>query len=101
MEWAPYLNGMGEAVGEARRHLLDRLRGGDIVACEDLLHAMDDIYGLLITLDFPDAMTGNLRRTPDFVRGILERTRGDLTMAARQYALTEAVKQLQERLPNV
>jgi translin len=81
---AAYLNGLGEAVGELRRHLLDSLRGGDVDRCEGLLTSMDDIYSVLVTFDYPDAMTGGLRRTTDAVRGILERTRGDLTLAVRQ-----------------
>jgi len=76
-----YLNGIAEAVGELRRHLLDRLRRGDFSGCEETLQAMDDIYSVLVTIDFPDAMTGGLRRTTDQTRGILETTRGDLTMA--------------------
>jgi translin len=79
-----YLNGLAEAVGELRRWLLDGLRQGRFDGSEDVLRAMDDIYTLLITVDFPDALTGNLRRTTDSVRGILERTRGDLTMALIQ-----------------
>ena len=74
-----YLNGMGEAVGELRRHLLDTLRGGDVEQCEAWLGDMDEMYSVLVTVDYPDAMTGGLRRTTDSVRGILEKTRGDLT----------------------
>ncbi len=81
VEDAAYLNGIGEAVGELRRVILDRLRAGSLAGCEELLRAMDDIYGVLVTIDYPDAMTGGLRRTTDQVRGILEKTRGDLTMA--------------------
>jgi translin len=84
VQHAAYLNGLGEAVGELRRHLLDSLRGGDVGHCEECLTAMDDIYSVLVTFDYPDAMTGGLRRTTDAVRGILERTRGDLTLAVRQ-----------------
>ena len=84
VERAAYLNGLGEAVGELRRHLLDSLRGGDVSHCEECLTAMDDVYSVLVTFDYPDAMTGGLRRTTDNVRGILERTRGDLTLAVRQ-----------------
>jgi len=84
VEPAAYVNGLGEAVGELRRHLLDSLRGGDVGHCEECLTAMDDIYSVLVTFDYPDAMTGGLRRTTDAVRGILERTRGDLTLAVRQ-----------------
>ena len=81
---AAYLNGLGEAVGELRRYLLDRMRRGDLSRGEELLSAMDDIYGILVTMDFPDAITGGLRRTTDVVRGVLERTRSDLTLAIRQ-----------------
>ncbi|WP_322795383.1 hypothetical protein [Tepidiforma sp.] len=81
VEDAAYLNGIGEAVGELRRIILDRLRAGSPDGCEELLAAMDDVYGVLVTIDYPDAMTGGLRRTTDQVRGILEKTRGDLTMA--------------------
>ncbi len=81
---AAYLNGMGEAVGEIRRYLLDSMRKGDLSRGEELLGAMDDIYNVLVTMDFPDAITGGLRRTTDMVRGVLERTRSDLTLAIRQ-----------------
>jgi translin len=87
----PFLNGMGEAVGELRRYVLDLLRRGEVNGCEPLLEAMDDIYALLVTLDYPDALTGGLRRTADNTRGILEKTRGDLTLALRQEALVEAL----------
>jgi translin len=84
VEYPAYLNGIAEAVGELRRAVLDRLRHGRYDECEVLLQAMDDIYAALVTVDFPDAMTGGLRRTTDQTRGILERTRGDLTMAIVQ-----------------
>ena len=81
---AAYLNGLGEAVGELRRYLLDSMRRGDLSRGEELLSAMDDIYGVLVTMDFPDAITGGLRRTTDVVRSILEKTRSDLTLVIRQ-----------------
>ena len=89
VEYSAYLNGLGEAVGELRRYLLDRLREGDVAASEACLEAMDEIFGLLVTFDYPDAMTGGLRRTTDAVRGILERTRGDLTVAVVQKRLED------------
>ena len=79
-----YLNGLGEAVGELRRYLLDSMRQGNLSRGEELLLAMDDIYSVLVTMDFPDAITGGLRRTTDMVRGVLERTRSDLTLIMRQ-----------------
>ena len=96
--YAAYLNGLGEAVGELRRHILDIIRKGEIARCEELLEAMDDIYGVLVTMDFPDAMTGGLRRTTDAVRGILERTRGDLTIAFRQRELEEKMAAFENKL---
>ncbi len=84
VEAPAYLNGIAEAVGELRRWILDRLRAGVFDGCEAALEAMDDIYSVLVTIDFPDAMTGGLRRTTDQTRGILEKTRGDLTMAIIQ-----------------
>lgn len=96
--YAAYLNGLGEAVGELRRHILDITRKGEIARCEELLEAMDDIYGALVTMDFPDAMTGGLRRTTDAVRGILEKTRGDLTIALRQRELEEKLVTFEKKL---
>jgi len=94
---AAYLNGMGEAVGELRRYLLDSMRKGDLSRGEELLSAMDDIYNVLITMDFPDAITGGLRRTTDMVRGVLERTRSDLTLAIRQKDLEDKLKKFDVR----
>jgi translin len=89
---APFLNGLAEAVGELRRYVLDKLRRGEVDGSESLLGAMDEIYGLLVTLDYPDALTGGLRRMTDNTRGILEKTRGDLTLALRQEALVKALR---------
>jgi len=86
---AAYLNGLGEAVGELRRYLLDSMRRGDLSRGEELLEAMDDIYSILVTMDFPDAITGGLRRTTDMVRGVLERTRSDLTLVISQENLKD------------
>jgi len=84
VDFTAYLNGLGEAVGELRRYLLDSMRKGDLSRGEELLSAMDDIYNILVTMDFPDAITGGLRRTTDVVRSILEKTRSDLTLVIRQ-----------------
>ncbi len=95
---APYLNGLGEAVGELRRYVLDQLRRGNISNCEVLLQHMDDIYALLTSIDFPDAITQGLRRTTDTTRSILEKTRGDLTTAVSQTQLQQAMLALQQEL---
>ncbi len=98
MDWAPYLNGLGEAVGELRRYVLDQLRRDHLEEGETYLEQMDEIYALLTTLDFPDAITGGLRRTTDAARGILEKTRGDLTVAVGQAQLQRSLLALQEEL---
>ena len=84
---AAYLGGLSDTVGELRRFILDRLRRDDFSRCEQTLELMDEIYTILVTMDFPDAVTRGLRRSTDMVRGILERTRGDLTVALRQQRL--------------
>ncbi len=98
--WAPYLNGLGEMVGELRRYILDQLRHGNVEQCEDFLRQMDDIYALLTTVDFPDAITLGLRRTTDTARSILEKTRGDLTVAVSQTQLQQRMLALQQELHN-
>jgi translin len=97
IEYPAYLNGLGEAVGELRRYVLDIIRHGQTERGEEMLAAMDDVYSVLVTMDFPDAITSRLRRTTDVVRGVLERTRGDLTMAMRQDKLREALRAFEER----
>lgn len=98
IDWAPYLNGLGEAVGELRRYVLDQLRSNNVENSEIYLRYMDDIYALLTTIDFPDAITGGLRRTTDAARGILEKTRGDLTVAVGQAQLQRSLLALQQEL---
>jgi translin len=89
-----YLHGLAEAVGEMRRYILDTIRKGDLSRCEEILYRMDDIYGILVTMDFPDALTFGLRRATDVVRGILEKTRGDLTLSIRQRDLEQKLNRL-------
>src|SRR5208283_2486984 len=88
---ASFLLGMAEAVGELRRYLLDKMRTGDLSRGEEFLSDMDDIYNELVTLDFPDAITHGLRRTTDAMRGVLEKTRSDLTLTIRQKALEDTL----------
>ena len=95
---APYLNGLAEVVGELRRLILDGLRRGDFTRCEELLGAMDDIYTVLVAVDYPDAVTRGLRRSTDAARSILERTRGDLTLALRQDRLEARLAQFEKRV---
>ena len=82
-----YLNGMAEVIGELRRYILDTLRQDSFERCEEYMEVMDEIYGLLVTIDFPEAVTGGLRRSTDAMRGVLERTRGDLTISLQQRRL--------------
>ena len=96
----PYLNGMAEVIGELRRYILDALRQDNpdtMNRCEELMEVMDEIYGVLVTIDFPEAVTGGLRHTTDAMRAVLERTRGDLTVALRQRALETRLAAWQEQ----
>jgi len=95
---AAYLNGLAEAMGEMRRYILDVIRHGEIGHCEQMLQTMEDVYTALVTVDYPSALTRGLRRTTDMVRGVLERTRGDLTVAARQEALQRALHDFEEKV---
>ncbi len=98
VDYAGYLNGLGDTVGELRRYLLDSMRRGDLSRCEELLSAMDDIYTILVTMDFPDAITNGLRRQTDVARGIIEKTRGDVTSSLRGDNLTQAIHKLSSQL---
>lgn len=95
---AAYLNGLAEAASELRRYILDGLRNGNVAEGERLLAQMDDIYSFLTTVDFPDAVTGGLRRTTDALRAVLERTRGDLTNAVRQDQLVAAMAHFERQM---
>ncbi len=95
IEPAPFLNGMAEAASEMRRYVLDIIRRGgeaEMQEAERVLKIMDDVYTNLITVDYPDAITGGLRRTTDSLRAVLERTRGDLTISIRQAELARALQ---------
>lgn len=91
VEDAPFLNGMAEAIGEARRHILDLLRHGEVDRGEAILSAMDEMYYVLVSMDYPDAITLNLRRSTDVARSLIERTRGDLSVAIVQRDLRDAL----------
>jgi translin len=98
VEPAAYLNGLAEAASELRRAILDGLRTNQVARAEALLETMDDIYSRLVTVDYPDAITGGLRRTTDALRAVLERTRGDVTAAIRQDRLAAALAAVEARL---
>jgi translin len=95
---APYLNGVSEAIGEGRRRVLDLLRGGDVETAERLLDALEEMYGMLVTMDYPDAITMNLRRSTDVARSLIEKTRGDLSIAVVQRGLRDALDRHAERM---
>lgn len=97
IEDAPWLNALAEAASELRRDTLDALRANNTDRAETLMTAMDAIYGALVTVDFPDAVTGGLRRTTDQLRAVLERTRGDVTVAVRQDRLERALRAVEPR----
>ena len=100
LEPATYLQGLAEAVGELRRRILDMPLKDNATEAGRLLGEMDDIYAILVTMDYPDAITGGLRRLTDVARGIIERTRGDFTISLRQEKLENSIKGLESRLDN-
>ncbi len=93
-----YLNGLCEAASELRRRALDEMRRGDLDEAERLLGIMDDVYDVVNTFDFPNAITGGLRHRVDQLRGVLERTRGDLTSSLRQDRLIQALRDFEARI---
>lgn len=93
-----YLNGLAESVGEMRRYILDSLRSHEFAVAEELLAIMDHIYTILVTMDFPDAITYGLRRNTDSVRGIIEKTRGDLTLLINSDQLQKKISQLERKI---
>jgi len=98
VDYPAYLNGLAEAAGELRRFALDALRRGHVAQSDRILGHMDDIYSLLVTVDFSSAITGGLRRNTDMVRGVLERTRGDVTTAMRQESMKAALTEFEQRM---
>lgn len=95
-----YLNGLAESIGELRRYILDGLRTDDFSSAESLLEIMDNIYSILVTMDFPDAITFGLRRNTDNARGIIEKTRGELTLIKHNNFLQKKISGLSEKLGN-
>src|SRR5512133_3025981 len=98
VEDATYLNGLAEVVGELRRRTLDILRSGYSQEAERLLGYMDEIYSVLVTMDYPDAITNGLRRQTDLARGIIEKTRGDITFSLRGEHLEKAIQELNTKM---
>jgi len=98
IEHHTYLKGLAESAGELRRKCMDILRHGHSTEAERLLRHMDDIYAALVTMDYPDAITGGLRRLTDIVRGVTERTRGDLTLSLRQERLEKRLQAFERQI---
>jgi len=98
VQYATYLNGLSEVVGELRRRIMDIMREGHSQEVERLLDVMDDIYAQLVTMDFPDALTHGLRRRTDIARSIIERTQADVTISYRQQQLEKRLTDLSEQL---
>jgi len=96
--YAPFLSGLGEAMGELRRHILDIIRQGKLTEGERFLTIMDDVYYFLVSFDFPDALVPGLRRITDLARSIIEKTRGDLTTAMRQHVLHNSLERLEMKI---
>lgn len=93
-----YLLGLGDVVGELRREALEALRVGDLEAAEADLKAMEHIYLSLLSMEEASLLLRGLRRKLDVARGVIERTRGELTAEAGRRRLSAAVKELSDKL---
>jgi len=98
VEYAAYLNALGEAIGELRRHALDGIRHNELAWGENILSLMDEIYYAMVSFDYPPAICGQLKRTADVTRSLIERTRGDITNAVRQQRLESALVELEQMM---
>jgi len=98
VESAAYLKGLAEAASELRRHSLDLMRRNRLARAEEMLAIMDEVYSQLMTMDFADSITSGLRRTTDMLRGVVNRTRGDLTTAIRQEMMRQALLDFETRI---
>ncbi|MEM4724284.1 MAG: hypothetical protein QXP01_04675 [Candidatus Hadarchaeum sp.] len=90
--YKPYLAALADAVGELRRHVLDLIRANEIDHAETVLKLMERIFEFLMEFDYADAVLPGMKRRQDMVRQVLERTRGDLTLALRQQRLERALE---------
>ena len=95
---ATWLNGLAEVVGEFRRYVLDQIRTDDNQRAEEFLEAMESVYQTIMTFDYPNAISLGLRSRSDAARGLVERTRGDLTNALRAGRLEKRMAELEEKL---
>ena len=98
VEYATYLNGLSEVVGELRRRIMDIIRHGHSPEVDRLMGVMEDIYAQLVTMDFPDALTFGLRRRTDIARSIIERTQADIAISFRQQELEKTILALSAQL---
>jgi len=98
VEYAAYLNGLGDVVGELRRHVLDLIRRDSFEKAEVFLGIMENIHAILMDFDYPDAITKGLRRKTDVSRALIEKTRGDVVNAISQKKLETAMLNLESRL---
>jgi translin len=92
-----YLMGLGDVPGELRRQALDALRLGDIETAEARLTKMEEIYLSLVTMDEVPLLKG-LRRKLDIARGVIERTRSEVTAEVGRKRLGESVRSLMDLL---
>lgn len=98
VDCADWLNGLGDTVGELRRHVLDLIRHDAVEVAEVYLEIMDEILQTIMSFDYPEPVTKGLRKRSDQARGAVERTRGDLTTALRQTRLERRMKELEDAL---
>ncbi|NVM55165.1 MAG: haloacid dehalogenase [Candidatus Helarchaeota archaeon] len=96
-----YLQGLGDVIGELRRHSLNAVRNEKVKEAENCLAIMEEIYNILHTLDYPEGLIPGIRRKVDRARGLTEKTRSELAYFQHGNKLVKSMNQLQKTLKNV
>ncbi len=92
-----YLLGLGDVVGELRRFALTALRDGDVASASHSLERMERILDSLMRFDYPTALIA-LKRKQDVARSLIEKTRGEVAVAARSHELAKKIDSLHGKL---
>ncbi len=93
-----YLQGLGDLVGELRRYAIDSLIDDNLKEAKRAFEEMEQIYATLLTFDFPRGLTPGVRRKTDIARGLIERTRADLSTAIENRRLLAGINSFQKKL---
>ena len=89
---------MGISRSKLINQLLGRILSSDELqqqVADDLdkrLDQMEEIYTYLFSLDYPKGLTYDLRHKTDVARGIIEKTRGDISLSVQINRFNQKIK---------